>query len=266
MPSPFPGMDPFIESQRWEGFHASIIPTIAEILLPELRPDYFCDVQNHVYLMTNEDEIRRHLGPDVHVAARDLSSSADLTDSVSAGQVATLLPKVITLPSPFQLEQGYLVIRTTKGREVVTVIEVLSPWNKSRPEGLPEYLTKRQEYFHSSAHVVEIDLLRGGNRLPCQEALPDADYFTYVSRSYQRPSVDVYSWSLRDPLPTVPTPLREGDADIPLDLAETFERVYSRGGYDYSIDYGDAVVPRASGDDSAWIAERITQWQTRQGC
>lgn len=261
MPSPFPGMDPFIESQRWEGFHARMITEISDQLVPELRPTYVCDVQKQVFLISDEDEIQRHFVPDVHVESSVFGTSGE-SDYTNGPHVVTLKPTRLTLPSPLELEQSFLVIRTTQGREVVAVIEVLSPWNKSRPTGLNEYLMKRHEYFHSSAHVVEIDLLRGGTRLPCREVLPDGDFFAYVSRSYERPGVDVYSWNLEDGLPKIPIPLREGEADIQLNLVSAFSSVYERAGYDYAIDYDAAISPQPSDDQSAWISQRILEWRS----
>ena len=259
MPSPFPGMDPFIESQRWEGFHASYIPVLRDLLVPAIRPAYICDVQKYVFLLTEENEIRRHFAPDIHVADEDSSF-----EPPNGGQVATLAPTILTLPEPLELEQPFLVIRTTEGWEIVTVIELLSPWNKSKPEGLSQYLTKRREYLQSTASVVEIDLLRGGTRLPCREPLPAGDYYCYVSRAGQRPDVGVYSWKMTDRLPVIPIPLLAEDGDVPLDLQAAFELVYDRSGYDYMIDYTRPVTPKASPDQEEWLQRLISQWREQK--
>ncbi|MBX3439357.1 MAG: DUF4058 family protein, partial [Planctomycetaceae bacterium] len=247
MPSPFPGMDPFIESQDWEGFHMSIIPVFRELLIPSLRPAYICQVQKYVYLMTDEEEIRRHLAPDVNVAIDDLPFQ-----STDGGQVATLAPVMLALPEPLELEQPFLVIRATDGREIVTVIELLSPWNKMKTEGLAEYLTKRQEYLHSPASVMEIDLLCGGTRLPCRGPLPGGDYYCYVSRAGQRPHVGVYSWTMSDRLPVIPVPLLPEDGDVPLDLQAAFDLVYERSGYDYSLKYDKPLSPSVNDARRTW--------------
>ena len=68
-----------------------------------------------------------------------------------------------------------------KNRQLVTAIEVLSPTNK-RGEGRGEYLARRRRLFLSTAHLMEIDLLRGGKRVPMQKALPPAPYFVFLSR------------------------------------------------------------------------------------
>jgi len=212
-----------------------------------------------VFLLTEEDEIRRHFAPDVNVATKD--SPFGPTD---AGEVATHVPVMLTLPEPLELEQPFLVIRTTDGREIVAVMELLSPWNKSKTEGLAEYLTKRQEYLHSTASVIEIDLLRGGTRLPCREPLPEGDYYCYVSRAGQRPHVGVYPWKMEDRLPVIPIPLLAEDGDVPLDLQAAFDLVYDRSGYDYSLNYDAPLSPPVSDLQRKWIDERVAQWHSQK--
>ena len=58
-------------------------------------------------------------------------------------------------------------IRETATLELVTAIEILSPVNKRNGhEAHRGYLRKRREVFRSSAHLLEIDLLRSGARPP----------------------------------------------------------------------------------------------------
>jgi hypothetical protein len=260
MPSPFPGMDPFIESQRWEGFHARMITALSDLLVPLVRPAYVCDVQKYVFVITEDEEIRSHLAPDVHLA----SEKPSLDERRDEGQIATLAPAVLTHAEPVELEQPFLVIRTTDGREVVAVIELLSPWNKSKTEGMAEYVTKRYRYLHSSASVIEIDLLRGGARLDCKEPLPKGDYYAFVSRRGQRPHVEVYWWTLRDRLPTLPVPLLPEDGDAALDLQSAFDAVYDRAGYDYSLKYDAPLSPPVSDAQRKWIDGRVAEWRSHK--
>jgi hypothetical protein len=259
MPSPFPGMDPFIESQRWEGFHASYIPALRDLLVPEVRPHYVCDVERYVFVVSDEDEVRRHLVPDVHVASESPAYSASESEAV-----ATLAPAILTHVEPLRMEQPFLVLRTTDGRDIVSVIELLSPWNKSKRDGMAEYITKRDEYLHSSASIIEIDLLRGGSRLDCKEPLPEGDYYAFISRSGHRPNVEVYWWSLTDRLPTIPVPLLPEDGDVALDLQAAFDAVYERAGYDYTLKYDAPLTPAVAGDQQQWLAECIKTWRDRQ--
>jgi hypothetical protein len=120
-----------------------------------------------------------------------------------------------------------------------------------------EYLAKRANVLHSTANLVELDLLRGGERLPTVDPLQDGDFYAFVSRPRLRPELDVYAWTLRDPLPTLPIPLAPGDPDVPLDLQAAFTTTYDRAGYDYSLDYGAEVQPALSAEDTLWLNSRL---------
>jgi hypothetical protein len=136
---------------------------------------------------------------------------------------------------------------------VVTVIELLSPWNKSLSGGCSEYLVKRSDIFETLSHLVELDLLRGGQRLATREPLGPADYYAFVCRKQRLPRVEVYAWSLRDRLPVIPVPLAVGDPDVPLDLQAAFTKTYDRSGYDYSLDYSLPVEPPLEASLSEWV-------------
>jgi hypothetical protein len=113
-------------------------------------------------------------------------------------------------------------------------------------------MRKRETVLLSTAHLVELDLLRRGVRLPTQEALPPGDYYAFVCRQRRRPQAEVYAWSLRQPLPSIPVPLAGNDPDAVIDLQAVFTTVYERAGYDYSLDYQRAVEPPLSEVDAAW--------------
>ncbi|MEO8496128.1 MAG: DUF4058 family protein, partial [Planctomycetota bacterium] len=167
MPSPFPGMDPFIEGQRWSGFHATFTTVIAEVLTPQIRPGYVVDIEEYVYVMREPTDAATAIRPDVVVVeAEDRWPRASV-----AGAAMTAEPLVLTLPLPDKIEQHYLVIRKRKRHQVITVIELLSPWNKAS-DGRDDYLAKRNNILGTHSHLLELDLLRGGERLPTVEPLP----------------------------------------------------------------------------------------------
>jgi len=142
--------------------------------------------------------------------------------------------------------------------EVVTVIETLSPSNKRRGgDGRREYLAKRDGVLSSHSHLVELDLLCGGERLPVIEPLPSADYFCIVSRAQERSRAALNAWSLRESLPTISIPLKCGDDDVLLPLQHVFETVHGRAGYDLSIDYLRSLEPSPSPEVTAWITKLI---------
>ena len=151
-------------------------------------------------------------------------------------------------------------IRDVAERRLVTAIEVLSPTNK-RGRGRQEYLTKRRRILTSSAHLVEIDFLRRGHRVPMREPLPAAAYFVFRSRAERRPILDVWPIGLRDRLPTVSVPLLAGDADLELDLQLAFTSIYDFFGYDGAVRYDQRPEIRLGAEDVAWAEECVRAWQ-----
>ena len=144
-----------------------------------------------------------------------------------------------------------IAIRRFPNRELVTAIELLSPSNKQLP-GSVLYDEKRLELIHQEVHLVELDLLIGGQRLPMKGELPEGHYYAFVSRAERRFLSHTYAWTIRDPLPTIPIPLKAPDPDIPLDLAPIFATVYERARLGRSIDYAAPLRLPLSQEDRAW--------------
>ena len=155
-----------------------------------------------------------------------------------------------------KVPHSWVEIRDVAGRHLVTTIEILSPWNK-RGTGRAEYLEKRRKLLHSASHLIELDLLRRGRRLPMKDRLPPGSYFVFVSRAEQRPQVQVWPIALDHPLPSIPVPLLTGDADITLDLQSALQNVYDLGGFDLVLDYSKAPPVPLRDDQAAWVAERL---------
>jgi len=234
-------MDPFIEGDEWESFHSRFISGISDALVPQLRPNYLVRVEQRVYVEHSYEEFGV-LRPDVSIVRAAMRQHRGRHRPTSAA--AVLEPVERTLPGPIEVREKYLVIRKVRSREVVTVIELLSPWNKrDGGAGREEYLAKRDEILQSRTNLVEIDLLRGGARLPTIEPLPSGDYYVFVCRSRRHLRADVYAWPLEHSLPAIPIPLAPEDPEAPLDLQAVFNDVYDRIGYDYSLDYGRELTP-----------------------
>jgi hypothetical protein len=254
MPSPFPGMDPFIENQEWSDFHASLIPVIRDALTPQLGDRYVARVERRVYVEHDPEERVRRFGADVAV----VRSRSQQPTAPTASSAAGIAPVECEVLLPVERRENYLVIRDRHSHEVVTVVEILSPSNKVYgSDGRRQYLEKRDEILESRAHLVEIDLLRGGARLPLSGPVPAADYYAIVSRENRRPKVDVYAWSLRHALPTIPIPLKPEDGEVQLDLQQSASTVYDRARYDHSLDYTAALEPPLSAEDAEWARELL---------
>lgn len=255
MPSPFPGMDPFIESQKWEGFHTKFVSGICDLLVPQVRPRYDVDVETRVYLERRDlEESARTFVADVGI----LGLEHDAAEGGVAVAVETAVAaKECVLPWPEEHRETYLVIRRPHASEVVTVIELLSPTNKlRRADGRELYLEKRMELLQTRTHFVELDLLRGGERMPFSDP-PAGDYFALISRTGRRPVALVYGWPLAHRLPAIPIPLAKDDPDVSLDLQSVFDTVYDRAGYDYTIDYALDVSPPLSKAEQEWTARLV---------
>jgi hypothetical protein len=254
MKSPFPGMDPYLEA-RWSDVHAKLIGFMGEVLQPLLPRDLRARAEERIVLETSED------GGEARAYRADL---AVVTGTHRTGATQSATERVATLEPclvPFEYgpicERWIQIIDRANGNRVVTVIEVLSPWNKGPGRLNADYLRKLDDYAGAGVSLVEIDLLRepGRQRLHIrQDDLPPArraPYLVCLRRAWRLDTYEVYPLSLRRPLPRVPIPLRRRDADVGLDLQGLIERVYAAGGHD-DIDYTQPPRPPLEGADAVW--------------
>jgi hypothetical protein len=253
MPSPFPGMDPYLEDPAyWSDFHASFLLYLRDALLERLPENYEARLDEQVNLVeTSPDRIRR-IEPDMAVSQDRPSVRSEGT---TAG-VATLEP--VTIPHLFieeEQRERWVEILHRPERSLVAVLELLSPANKEEP-GLHRYRAKRFALLMQDVHLVELDLLLAGRRLTLRDPLPAADYYALVSRGDRRPDCEVYRWTLRQPLPTIPIPLRAPDPDLLLDLGEVFTTTYDKGRYARSLRYGAAPAVHLSPESRAWVMQQ----------
>jgi hypothetical protein len=265
MPSPFPGMDPFIEGQEWEDFHHALIEELRIALMAQVVPRYVVRVEKRVYLERQVEEPPDFRRGDVLILQRKAPSAIAAPPTPVRG-AALAEPVVLTLPMPEEHEEAFLTIRWRETMEVVAVIELLSPTNKrAGSDGQREYLAKREELLRSATHLVELDLLCGGVRPRTLEPLPPGDYYALVTRGERRPRVFVYPWSLREPLRAIPIPLRGNDPDVVIDLQTTFTSVYDRTRYDLSLDYDASLRPPLSEADAEWVREQLVAAGVKAG-
>jgi len=244
-------MDPFLELQEWEDFHARFNTVISELLSPRLEPRYVVRIERRVYVESHRDDTESLRRSDVAVLRAGETAGGT---ALAAEPAISLEPFECELPMPEERRETYLVIRLRETMEVVTVLETLSPSNKrAGGDGRREYLEKREAVLQSQAHLVEFDLLRGGARLPTVTPLPRGDYYAIVSRRQWRPRAAVYAWTLRDRLPAIPVPLAKGDPDVPLDLQAGFVTVYERARYHLSLNYHAELQPPLGDDDAQWV-------------
>jgi hypothetical protein len=259
MLSPFPGMDPYLEiSGDWRDFHARFLNSCADALAERLPKNYVARIEEQFQVLEYPQEAEQHRYPDVAVARIRPAPTA----SAPPTAIATLEPEVIPLVTTIieEVKERWIEIRRRPGWTPVTIIELLSPTNK-HGHGHDDYLYKRVSLIARSIHLVELDLLIGGHRLPMGRPLR-GDYHVLVSRTEERPLSNVYSWPIRQALPIIPIPLLAPDPDVPLDLAAVFTTVYQRGQYDRSIDYRAPLDLPLGAADRAWAEERARAFES----
>lgn len=266
MPSPFPGMDPYLEANPlFQELHTQMLAEAQALLQPQLRPKYVARLERHLsegsawdlnsgYISLDRKE------PDLTLAL----ASAEQGASGSAAVLPTPTARVTEELEPDELElrkQRRIVIYVqARPRLAVTAIELVSPSNKDPGSvGQSRYLEKRASALHGGLQWVEIDLLRGGQRPPLPVTLP-ADYLAYVAQATPTGwDHQAYAWSLRDPLPPIPIPLLGAD-HVSLDLGACLRSAYDRIAADDDVDYAAAPpLPSLREEDIAWLDGLLRQ-------
>ncbi len=258
MPSPFPGMDPYIEEPDvWSDFHGDLAAEIRATLNATIQPRYGARMIPYVTYEVVEVAETRGVRPDVGVWQAQPSDTQP--DSVATAVTPAPTESLVPLEVPLSLYS--VEIRAVEEMLLVTAIEILSPVNKrAGHEARQDYLRKRRELLRSQAHLMEIDLLRGGERPPLERPVPQAPYYVTLSRVERRPTVEVWPIQLDGELPVLPIPLLEPDPDVPLDLGAVVSRVYERGGYGVLIDYTQAPPsPSLSETESKWLDDHLRE-------
>jgi hypothetical protein len=247
-------MNPYLEqSDSWRGFHNGFLFCLQGVIAPQVVPNYVVKYEESIYIDQPEGDQRDLFAvADVSVAkqaAEERPGAAPAT--VSAAPVTA----TISIPKPVQKKRRWLTIRDKKKRTIITVIELLSPSDKRSGRDRERYLDKRNRILQSTANLIEIDLLRGGQRMPIP-GLPTCDYCVMVSRRSERPRVGLWPIQLRDPLPAIPIPLRPGDAEPLVALKSVLNQVYDTGGFAYDA-YGGSPEPPLSAADAEWARQLL---------
>jgi hypothetical protein len=251
MPSPFPGMDPYLEDPvLWPSVHTRLVTYLGDVLTELLPPRYVASINERLSV----SEPDRELYPDGLVLDR-----APLTPP-STGGTATVLgdpPDEIDVQAEEIAETFVEILAVSPEERVVAVIEVLSPSNKAAgTRGREQYRQKQRQVLSSAAHLMEIDLLRRGEHTVALGRDPIVrrgpyDYLVSLSRGDQRRKGSVWRVLLRNRLPQVLLPLLPGDAVL-IDLQTLMNQCYDRGGYARRLDYQREPVVVLHPADAAW--------------
>ena len=252
MPTPFPGMDPYLERRdHWHAVHTRLLVAIADALGPQVWPHYRVDIELRTYIALLTSESLAGI-PDVLVMSSPHKGGRSMAPAPAIG----IAPQVVEVPMPEEIHERYLVVREVATQDVVTVLEILSLANKLTHEGRKAYEAKRTIVLGSKTNLVEIDLLRAGSPLPPLQA-GQSDYRILISPALSRPRAMAYTLSLRDPLPTISIPLRPGGPEPTLPLNQLLHALYDRARYDLAIDYSQPPVPPLHDNDMAWARQLL---------
>jgi Protein of unknown function (DUF4058) len=227
MASPFPGMDPYLEDEKlWTAFHHQLVNCLYQILLPGLVDRYRARVGQRLY--STEQVLFTSIVRDNH-------------------------------------QEEFIEIRQRNDGRLVTLVDLVSPSNKTTEPGRQAYLTKRREAKSGGASLVEIDLVLQGQPMLdySREGLPDWDYAVTVTRSNQPERYEIYTATLQKRLPRFRLPLAADDRDTVLDLHAAFTRCYDQGGFASKIDYKRDPSTPLNDEDRAWVNDLLTQHKLR---
>ena len=249
MPSPFPGMDPYLEA-HWRDVHAGLVVYASDALQGLLPAALRARVDERVLLQNPES----------------LGDQPRRTQARPERSAAIGLPLLVEAETEPVSETYVKIIDRESGNRVVTVIEFLSPSNKSPGPNREQYLRKQREICSSDANLVEIDLNRFGTHtlafaLVNVSQKVRTPYMACVRRVTRRGLAEVYPMLLWQRLPIVKIPLRPNDADVPLDLQSLVEQCYRNGGYEGTLNYAADPDPPLSGADEEWA----NQWLYEKG-
>ena len=252
MPSPFPGMNPYLERRAvWHDFHESFLPAAREAISSQIAPNFIAKIDEHVFIHELSESTPRQFFGRADLGVADLLSSgtALAVAAVPFAAISTISTEVSLVE--FDEERlSFLEIRDRESWKLVTVIELLSPANKQPGPDREQYIAKRELILRTDAHLVEIDLLRGGPRLPLQKT-PECDYCVLLSRWEKRPRAEFWPIRLRETLPVIPIPLTAAYPDATLDLQAVLNRVYDAAGYQHYI-YREAPEPVLPSSELEW--------------
>ena len=229
MKSPFPGMDPYLE-RHWRDVHGTIIVHARAALQKQLGGGLRARIEERLIVESPLDE-PREIYPDLRVFERGLPGRP-----MAAAATSTVAEPFVIKPARPKAPQRFIeIIDVSSGGRLVTVIEFVSPSNKSGTDAREKFLRKRDEVVAADVNLVEIDLTRAGHRdVPYPEdRLPNdarhSTYVAYVFRGHGADQYELYPIRLQEPLPAIRIPLRDSDPDVALELQRLIEQTYVDG-------------------------------------
>jgi hypothetical protein len=263
MSSPFPGMDPYIEAcELWESFHLNLVTHIA-IHLADIAPERYVvrpGERSYLVLVRSEGKKEHPFLPDVSVTTpRSRQKGGKKGGTAVAEPAVEMKPHLMRAFIEEEHREAFVEIyETGPEMRLVTSIEVLSPSNKRQgSEGWDLYQRKRQSLLLDRVNLVEIDLLRGGQRMPMLDPWPNSPYVLMVARARKTDACLVWEGHFQHPLPDIPVPLAKPDPDLTLSLQPLLDTIYRRFRYEQSINYARELTPPMTPGEAEWWRQRL---------
>ena len=260
MPSPFPGMDPWLESRgMFPGFHNRFIANLSAAMNAVLPPPYFTDIGTRVVIESDAPD--RLVEPDVDVL-RPADSNGSRHPAGNGGVAVAVAAEPVIVHVPRSESTEWTIdVRTGDGDDqLITTIEMLSRSNKRTGAGREEYLKKQKEMVDRRVHVVELDFLRAGQHTTAvQEAAlrrtaGPFDYHVSVWRADRPEDFEVYPILVARPLPPIAVPLTAGTPSLTIALKPVFDRTYDEASYPRRVKYDQPPDPPLTAEQAAWAA------------
>ncbi len=227
MASPFPGMDPYLEEEtHWASFQQYLIHGLNQLMVPNHNERYRTRVAERGYVLE---------------------------------QV------LFTSVTREERREPFLEIRQRADGKLVTLVEVVSPVNKTTTSGRAAYLQKRQEAQHLRANIVEIDLVLQGSPLHdfSREKLPEWDYAVLVTRASRPDQWEIYTATLDKRLPRFRLPLAGDDRDLVIDLQTMVHKAFDQGDYSKTIPLARDPLTKLSSEQKTWIDQKLREQKLR---
>ena len=266
MPSPFPGMDPYLECpEYWQDFHQSFLPVARVYIQPQLPEQYRVRIDER--LVIDAPESSGFFYPDLAVLQRNDWGVAEPVSTFGTAEVDS--PAVVSLLTEPRGE-AYVEIIDRKGERVVTVVEVLSPSNKRPGDGRNQYLEKQKILQEARTNLVEIDLLTEGLHtvaVPRNRLGRLTPFYSVVSiwRAEKAHQFELYPLRLQRRLPRIGIPLLPEDKDVILDIQSVFTQCYDNAAYWKDIDYTQAPLVELTPENELWRQRFLSETSQRSG-
>lgn len=255
MSNPFPGMNPYLEGDLWSDLHNRLASSISIEIIPFIRPKYQALIAPYVVKSDLATMGSNAFYPDVAIIRNEVKEPM-----IAYGNQPQITKASLSVPVyvPIEVKIPVIEIRKIKGKELITVIEILSPANKYG-KGFQQYQEKRKALIPQKVNFLEIDLLRRGKRTIVHPEVEHCDYLCALTRKGEN-KTDLWTLDLQEKLPVLPIPLEEGDSDVAIDLQQVLNDIYQGAYYGDTIDYTEKVPPpKLSKEKRQWIQNLISK-------